>query len=190
MDTQIVKQRAKPDSLREQADDQLAFWDLCRKTNTTSQMVNKYQALGIVKAAGNRRRGLRQLYDMGAFSEVIAANFLKQFFTLREVADLRKLEHALWDIWKTDTGKVMDRKGDALCWKLFFVKELRFGLYKGWEKIPEGAKLQDALKRYHKFRVALVERLNPLGARISLDGWEDSLLKTALRGPLSMESAG
>ncbi|MBI4369723.1 MAG: hypothetical protein HY547_05800 [Elusimicrobia bacterium] len=186
MVTHKVTNRAKS-ALQQNREDLLAFWDLCRKTNTTPQMVNKYQALGVVQAPDNRQRGLRQLYDMGAFSEVIAANFLKQFFTLREVADLRKLEHALWDTWKSDAGRVMNRAGDKLCWKFFFVKELRFSFYKGWEKTAEGLRFQETIKRYNSFRVQLTERLNPLGAQISLQGWEDSLLKTALSGTLPME---
>lgn len=188
MVTQQGKQGVKIVPQVEAEEERLAFWELCKRTNTTSQMVNKYQAMGIVGAPGNRRRGLRQLYDQGAFGEVISANFLKQFFALREVAELRKLEHELWDMWKA--GQVMDRMGEELCWKFFFVKELRFSLYKGWEKSAEGTRLQDVLKRYNKFRRTLVERLNPLGEKFSLEGWEDSMLKRALTGPISTAAGG
>src|SRR3989338_2292131 len=186
MVTRNGKHKTKIEPQPQGDDEQLACWELCKRTNTTSQMVNKYQALGIVRAPDNRRRGLRQLYDIGYFAEIIAANFLKQFFSLREVAELKKVEHEIRDMWTS--GKVMDRTGEAICWKFFFTKELRFGLYKGWEKTADGAKLQDALKRYKKFRATLVERLNPLGERISLKDWEDSLLKRALTGPISVEA--
>ena len=177
----------KNTELQGKLEESLAFWDLCRKTDTTPQLVNKYQRLGIVQAPGNRRRGLRQLYDMGAFSEVIATNFLKQFFTLNEVVQIRKLEHALWDVWKSDTGKVMNRAGDKLCWKFFFIKELWFSFYKGWDKTTEGMKFQETLKHYNKFRSDLFQRLVPLGEKISINGWEDCFLKRALSGPISVE---
>ena len=165
----------------------MAFWDLCRKANTKPQLVNKLQRMGIVQAPGVRRRGLRQLYDMGAFSEVIAGNFLKQFFTLREVAEIKNLEHAILEFWKSDTGTVMNRAGSKLCWKFFFIKELRFSFYKGWEDTAKGKEINATLTRYNNYRAMIVQQLVPLGEKISVEGWEDCLLKKALSGPLSVE---
>ena len=169
-------------------EDRMAFWDLCRKANTKPQLVNKLQRMGIVQAPGVRRRGLRQLYDMGAFSEVIAGNFLKQFFTLREVAEIKNLEHAILEFWKSDTGTVMNRAGSKLCWKFFFIKELRFSFYKGWEDTAKGKEINATLTRYNNYRAMIVQQLMPLGEKISVEGWEDCLLKKALSGPLSVET--
>lgn len=186
MNKQKDKHTARVEPQQNQ-EDRMAFWDLCRKTNTKPQLVNKLQRLGIVEAPGMRRRGLRQLYDMGAFSEVVAGNFLKQFFTLREVAEIRTLEHAIWDFWKSDTGTVMNRAGSKLCWKFFFIKELRFSFYRGWEDSARGKELNATLTRYNRYRTMIVQQLVPLGEKISVDGWEDCLLKRTLSGPISTE---
>ena len=164
----------------------MAFWDLCKKTNTTPQLVNKLQRLGIVRAPDGRCRGRRQLYDMGAFSEVLAANFLKQFFSLAEVAEIRKLEHAMWDVWKSGSAGIMDRVGDKRCWKFFFVKQLWFSFHKGWEKTERGAKFQEDMRRYNQFKATLIHRINPDGAKISVGGLGDGFLKVALSGPLKV----
>lgn len=146
-----------------QDEEQLAFWDLCKKTNSTPQLINKYQRFGIVSAPADRKRGLRQLYDSGAFSEVVAANFLKQFFSLQEVADIRKLEHAIGDVWKKDDGSILDRTGDKIHLEFFFIKDLWFSLKKNWEKTTEGKKFEHDLKKYAAIRQTLLECLKPLG---------------------------
>jgi len=186
MNTREDKQRA--DSAKQDAqEERMAFWDLCKKTNTTPQLVNKLQRLGIVRAPDGRRRGLRQLYDMGAFSEVLAANFLKQFFSLAEVAEIRRLEHTMRDVWESGSNVIMDRVGGKRCWKFFFVKGLWFSFHKGWEKAEQGAKFHENLRKYNRFKAILIDRLNPDGTKISVKGMGDGFLKTALSGPLRVE---
>lgn len=124
-----------------------------------------------------------------SLSETLAAAFLKTFFTVKDVAEIKKLEHAIWKIWKTDPGHILRRVGYSVqengvgsqekLWRFFFVKELRFEWVEGWRGSAEGRGFEKAVKRYRAYRVRLARRLNPTGARISVKG-EDGPLKTAL----------
>lgn len=126
-------------------------------------------------------------------SQRLAAAFLRTFFAPREVAKIRRLEEAIWEVWKTDPGRVLRRVGYGLreddggreiVWKLFFVKELRFKLVSGWRRSAEGRRFENTVKRYLGYRARLARLLNPTGARIRVEG-EESFLKTAL-SPISL----
>lgn len=124
-----------------------------------------------------------------SLSETLAATFLKTFFTAKEVSEIAKLEHAIWEVWKTDPGHILRRVGYSVrengsgsrekLWRFFFVKELRFEWIDGWRSLAEGRRFERAVKRYQAYRVRLARRLNPTGASIRVEG-EDGPLKTAL----------
>lgn len=124
-----------------------------------------------------------------SLSETLATAFLKTFFTAKEVAEIKKLEHVIWEVWKTDSGHILRRVGYSVrengsgsrekLWRFFFVKELRFEWIDGWRGSAEGRRFERTVKRYRGYRVRLARRLNPTGARISVEG-DDGPLKTAL----------
>ena len=126
---------------------------------------------------------------VGNRSEALVAAFLKRFFTPLQVAEIKKLEYTIWDVWKTDPGRVLRRGGYSVrdhenasqekLWRLFFVKELRFELVDGWRRSAEGRKFEKTVKRYRALRSRLASSLNPTGARIRVEG-DESPLKTAL----------
>lgn len=124
-----------------------------------------------------------------SLSETLAAAFLKTFFTAKEAAEIKKLENAIWEVWKTDPGRILRRVGYNVrdngdpereqLWRLFFVKELRFEWVDGWRRSAEGRRFENLVKRYRAYRARLARMLNPTGARIRVEG-EDGPLKTAL----------
>ncbi len=130
----------------------LTFGDLSRQTQTSPQLINKYQKFSIVWKPKERGPGMRNLYPNQAIGEVMATNFLKLIFSLKEIARMRQLEYAIWDFWKKNRGDVLDRTGEEIHLELFFVKELRLSLISGWEKTREGAAFKSILGPYLEMR--------------------------------------